>query len=50
MTSTRGRKVGFAVHARAYGKVQAEPNANPSDQERRKGRRKMLVGCPSWAV
>jgi len=38
-----GRELDFAVHASMYGKVQAEPNINPDDQERREEKEKMLV-------
>jgi hypothetical protein len=37
-----GEEGGFAVHASVYGKVQAEPNVTPNDQER-KWKRKMLL-------
>jgi hypothetical protein len=43
-----GRKGNFVVHASVYGKVQAEDNVNPNNQER-KGKKKVLVlarlGC-----
>ena len=43
-----GEEGDFAVHASVYGKVQAEDNVNPNNQER-KGKKKMLVlarlGC-----
>jgi hypothetical protein len=43
-----GRKGNFTVHASVYGKVQAEDNVNPNNQER-KGKKKVLVlarlGC-----
>jgi hypothetical protein len=38
-----GRKGDFAVHASVYGKVQAEPDVKPNDQERRKGRERCLL-------
>ena len=33
-----GEEADFAVHPSMYGKVQAEPNVNPNEQERGKGR------------
>src|SRR5277367_6365273 len=33
----------FAVHASVYGKVQAEPNVKPNDQQREKGRERCLL-------
>jgi hypothetical protein len=41
-----GEEGDFAVHASVYGKVQAEPNVNPNDQERRKGRERCLLLAP----
>src|SRR5271168_3258985 len=38
-----GEEGDFAVHASVYGKVQAEPNVNPNDQERGKGRERCLL-------
>jgi len=37
-----GEEGDFAVHASVYGKVQAEDNVNPHNQER-KGKKKKLV-------
>jgi hypothetical protein len=37
-----GEEGDFAVHASVYGKVQAEDNVNPNNQER-KGKKKKLV-------
>jgi hypothetical protein len=49
-----GEEGDVAVHASVYGKVQAESNVNPNDQERRKGRERCLcfllarAGLPSY--
>jgi hypothetical protein len=49
-----GEEGDLAVHASVYGKVQAESNVNPNDQERRKGRERCLcfllarAGLPSY--
>jgi hypothetical protein len=44
-----GRELDFAVHASVYGKVQAEPNVNPDNQERRNERKEASrlpeLGC-----
>jgi hypothetical protein len=45
-----GEEGDFAVHASVYGKVQAEPDVTLNDQRERKGKRKMLLACPSWAL
>jgi hypothetical protein len=37
-----GEEGDFAVHASVYGKIQAEDNVNPNNQER-KGKKKILV-------
>jgi hypothetical protein len=37
-----GEEGDFAVHVSVYGKIQAEDNANPDNQER-KGKKKKLV-------
>jgi hypothetical protein len=39
---TLGEEGDFAVLASVYSKVQAEPNVNPNDQERGKGRERCL--------
>ena len=44
-----GRKGTLPYTLACMVKVQAEPNVNDNDQER-KGKRKILVGCPKWAV
>ena len=41
-----GEEGDFAVHASVYGKVQAEPNVKPNDQERGKRKRKMPCSLP----
>jgi hypothetical protein len=38
-----GEEGDFAVHASVYGKVQAEPNVNPNDQERRRRERCLFL-------
>jgi hypothetical protein len=37
-----GEEGDFSVHASVYGKVQAEPDVTPNDQERRRGRKRCL--------